>query len=46
MKYTLGDEQQKKIFASRYKFHLPTEAALKAEVRRELKQFAKPPPPA
>lgn len=46
VKYTLGDEQQKKIFASRYKFHLPTEAALKAEVRRELKQFAKPPPPA
>jgi len=42
VKYTLGDEQQKKIFASRYKLHLPTEAALQAELRRELKHFAKP----
>ncbi len=36
VRYTLGPEQ-KKIFASRYKLHLPTEAELKAEMRRELK---------
>lgn len=39
VKYTLGPEQEKKIFASRYKLHLPTEAELKAEIRRELKAF-------
>lgn len=38
VKYTLGEDQQK-IFAGRYKLHLPTEAALKAEIRRELKMF-------
>jgi predicted nuclease of restriction endonuclease-like (RecB) superfamily len=37
VRYTLGPEQQKKIFASRYKLYLPTEAELKAELRRELK---------
>ena len=37
VKYTLGPEQEKKIFASRYKLHLPTEAELKAEIRRELR---------
>ncbi len=42
VKYTLGAEQEKKIFASRYKLHLPTEAALQAEVRRELKHLAPP----
>jgi predicted nuclease of restriction endonuclease-like (RecB) superfamily len=36
VRYTLGREQQKKIFASRYKLHLPTEAELQAELRREL----------
>ncbi|HUK41838.1 MAG TPA: hypothetical protein VLX11_12355, partial [Candidatus Acidoferrales bacterium] len=36
---TLGPEQEKKIFASRYKLHLPTEAELKAEIRRELKEL-------
>ena len=35
--YTLGPEQAKKIFASRYKLHLPTEAELQAELRRELR---------
>jgi predicted nuclease of restriction endonuclease-like (RecB) superfamily len=40
VKYTLGAEQEKKIFASRYKLHLPSEAALQAEVRRELKHLA------
>lgn len=42
VKYTLGPEQEKKIFASRYKLHLPTEAELQAEVRRELKQLSQP----
>jgi hypothetical protein len=37
VKYTLGEGQQNKIFASRYKLHVPTEAELKAEIRRELK---------
>ena len=39
VKYTLGPEQEKKIFTSRYKLHLPTETELKAEMRRELKQL-------
>ena len=37
VKYTLGENRQEKIFASRYKLHVPTEAALKAEIRRELR---------
>jgi predicted nuclease of restriction endonuclease-like (RecB) superfamily len=37
VRYTLGPDQQKKIFASRYKLYLPTEAELKAELRRELR---------
>ncbi len=36
VRYTLGVDQQRKIFASRYKLHVPTEAELKAELRREL----------
>lgn len=39
VKYTLGPHQQRKIFASRYKLHLPSEAELEAEIRRELKQL-------
>jgi predicted nuclease of restriction endonuclease-like (RecB) superfamily len=42
VKYTLGPEQEKKIFTSRYKLHLPSETELKAEMRRELKQLRKP----
>jgi predicted nuclease of restriction endonuclease-like (RecB) superfamily len=42
VKYTLGPEQEKKIFTSRYKLHLPSETELKAEIRRELKQFGNP----
>jgi len=38
-KYMLGPDQEKKIFASRYKLYLPTEAELKAEMRRELKSL-------
>jgi len=32
VKYTLGADQKKQIFASRYQLHLPTEAELKAAV--------------
>lgn len=41
VRYTLGSDQQRKIFASRYKLHLPTEAELKTEIRRELKQLVR-----
>ena len=37
VKYTLGPDQQRKIFASRYKLHLPTEAELRAEIQREIR---------
>ena len=37
VRYTLGPDQQKKIFSSRYKLYLPTEAELQAEIRRELR---------
>lgn len=40
VRYTLGPEQKQKIFASRYKLHLPTEAQLKAELRREVRQLS------
>ncbi|MBM3862224.1 MAG: DUF1016 domain-containing protein, partial [Verrucomicrobia bacterium] len=39
VRYTLGPDQERKIFASRYKLHLPSEAELKAELRRELRQL-------
>lgn len=35
VKYTLG-EQSKQIFASTYQFHLPTEAELEAELKKEI----------
>jgi predicted nuclease of restriction endonuclease-like (RecB) superfamily len=37
VRYTLGPDQEKKIFASRYKLYLPTEAELKTELRREMR---------
>jgi hypothetical protein len=40
VKYTLGPEQQKTIFTSRYKLHLPTEKELQAEMKRELKELS------
>lgn len=46
VKYTLNSDQNNKIFASRYKLHLPTEAELQAELKREiaqLEQFGNPP---
>jgi YhcG PDDEXK nuclease domain len=39
VRYTLGAEQQNKIFASRYKLYLPTEAELQAELSREISQL-------
>lgn len=38
VKYTLG-EKAKRIFASKYQFHLPTEAELEAELKREIKEI-------
>jgi len=38
VRYTLG-EKGKQIFASKYQFHLPTEAELEAELKRELKDI-------
>jgi len=42
VRYTLGLDQQKKIFASRYKLYVPTEAELRAELRREVKALTAP----
>src|SRR5262249_33668015 len=39
VQYTLGPGQEQKIVTSRYKLHLPTEAELKAEIRREMKNL-------
>ncbi|OGJ96188.1 MAG: hypothetical protein A2487_01370 [Candidatus Raymondbacteria bacterium RifOxyC12_full_50_8] len=39
VKYTLGMDERKKIFASSYRLLLPTEAELKAEIEREVKGF-------
>ncbi|MBI5410422.1 MAG: DUF1016 domain-containing protein [Nitrospirae bacterium] len=39
VRYTLGPEQSRKIFASRHKLHLPSEAELQAEIRREVRQL-------
>ena len=33
VKYTLGPNQEDKIFASRYKLHLPSEADLRAQLQ-------------
>ncbi|HXH54900.1 MAG TPA: PDDEXK nuclease domain-containing protein [Gammaproteobacteria bacterium] len=38
VKYTLG-KKGRKIFANKYQFHLPTEAELEAEIKRELKEI-------
>lgn len=42
VKYALGPEQRNQIFTSRYKLHLPSEAELKTQLRRELKEFGDP----
>lgn len=38
VKYTLG-EKSKRIFASKYQFHLPTEKELEKELKKEIKQI-------
>lgn len=40
VRYLLGPDQENKIFTSRYKLHLPTEAELKAEIRREIRKLS------
>lgn len=40
VKYTLGEQQKRNIFASRYQLHLPTEEELQQELRRELRFLA------
>ena len=42
VRYTLGRDQRKAIFASRYKLHLPSEVELREELRREVKALAAP----
>jgi len=37
VKYTLGEQQERNIFTSRYQFYLPTEEELQQELRRELR---------
>lgn len=39
VKYLLGPSQSKNIFASRYQLHLPTEAELISEIKREIQQL-------
>jgi len=39
VRYLLGPDQSRKIFTSRYKLHLPTEAELTTELKRELKEL-------
>jgi predicted nuclease of restriction endonuclease-like (RecB) superfamily len=43
VRYTLGPDQEKKIFASRYKLYLPTVAELQAELRREFRLLSRTP---
>lgn len=40
VRYTLGEEQARKIFASRYQLHLPTVEELQDEIRREVRLLA------
>ncbi len=42
VKYTLGKQQTRKIFTSRYQLYLPTEEELQTEIRRELRQLVSP----
>ncbi len=39
VRYTLGEQQARNIFASRYQLHVPTEKELQQEMRRELRQL-------
>ena len=44
VRYMLGPEQAQKIFTSRYKLHLPSEAELQREIRREVRELTAPAP--
>jgi predicted nuclease of restriction endonuclease-like (RecB) superfamily len=39
VKYTLGEQQERNVFATRYQFHLPTEKQLQREIKREMRQL-------
>ena len=39
IQYTLANDLQSKIFASRYKLHVPSTQALRAQIRRELRML-------
>lgn len=39
VKYTLASNQEKKIFTSQYKLHLPSEKELSEEIKKELKEI-------
>ncbi|WP_256354541.1 YhcG family protein [Variovorax sp. dw_308] len=45
VRYTLGEQQERNIFTSRYQLHLPTEQELERELRRELRQLSVSVPP-
>jgi len=40
VRYTLGEQQERNIFTSRYQLHLPTIEELESELRRELRFLA------
>ena len=42
VRYTLGADQRKVLFASRYKLHLPSESELRQELRREVREIGAP----
>lgn len=42
VKYTLGEQQERNIFTSRYQLYLPTVEELEEELRRELRFLAPP----
>ncbi len=42
VRYTLGEEQERRIFAGRYRTLLPTETELRARMRREVRALSGP----
>ncbi len=44
VRYTLGSDQSRKSFASRYKLYLPSEEELREEIRREVRRLPPPKP--
>jgi predicted nuclease of restriction endonuclease-like (RecB) superfamily len=40
VRYTLGEQQERNIFTSRYQLYLPTEAELRSELQRELRKLS------